>query len=174
MDKRERVWLDRLVALEGKFAAEAEGAEAAAAQRRWDLLNRLQRQAAVLRNNLIADGIVAVTEGGDVAEEDACWAGLGEDNEEGGGGAIGGGGDGNAAEELVINALARYALATSYFFYVFLGSVLPLVKWTASNTVRIRIPFDTDTVNRHTSVLKQPMRKNEKMPLLYPVTRIFL
>lgn len=112
MDKREQILQERLVALESKITADAEGAEAAAAERRRNQLDRLLCQAMTLRSTLVADGIVDVTKGGDAAEEEACWAGLGDNAEKGVGGTIVGNGDGEPAEEeLVLKARARYARA---------------------------------------------------------------
>lgn len=102
----------RVAALERKLLADAEGAKAAAAERKRKLLDRLIRQTIVLRNMLIADGMAAGTEGGseresEAAKEDDCWAGVREDMVRGGGGS---GGDGQAADEeqLILTARARY------------------------------------------------------------------
>lgn len=115
MDKREQNIQDRLAALESKIMTDAEGAEAAVAERRRNLLDRLLRQAAVLRSTLVGDGIVAVGEGGDAAEKEACWGGLGEDTVQGDGTRRGSGDEQAAEEELLLKARARYARANRFF-----------------------------------------------------------
>ncbi|CAN0136933.1 unnamed protein product [Ectocarpus sp. 4 AP-2014] len=108
----------RVAALERKLLADAEGAKAAAAERKRKLLDRLMRQTIVLRNTIIAEGMAAGTEGGsegesEAAQEEDCWAGAREDMVRGGRGS---GGDGQAAdeEELILTARARLAWLETY------------------------------------------------------------
>ncbi|CAN0544382.1 unnamed protein product [Ectocarpus sp. 12 AP-2014] len=108
----------RVAALERKLLADAEGAKAAAAERKRKLLDRLMRQTIVLRNTIIAEGMAAGKGGGsegesEAAQEEDCWAGAGEDMVRGGRGS---GGDGQAAdeEELVLTARARLAWLETY------------------------------------------------------------
>ncbi|CAM9317187.1 unnamed protein product [Ectocarpus sp. 6 AP-2014] len=103
----------RVAALERKLLADAEGAKAAAAERKRRLLDRLMRQTIVLRNTIIAEGMAAGTEGrsegeSEAAQEEDCWAGVREGMVRGGRGS---GGDGQAAdeEELILTARARLA-----------------------------------------------------------------
>ncbi|CBJ33072.1 imm downregulated 18 [Ectocarpus siliculosus] len=103
----------RVAALERKLLADAEGAKAAAAERKRRLLDRLMRQTIVLRNTIIAEGMAAGTEGrsegeSEAAQEEDCWAGVREDMVRGGRGS---GGVGQAAdeEELILTARARLA-----------------------------------------------------------------
>lgn len=104
--------LERLVALESKITTDAEGAEAVAVERRWNLLDRLLRQASALRSMLVTNGIAAVTEREDAAEEETCWAELGEDTDLRGSWTKRGGGD-----ELILKARARYTRATVFILF---------------------------------------------------------
>lgn len=99
-----------MAALESRVVAEAEGAKAAATELRRRSLRRLLRQAVVLRRMVIADGLVAAdTEGAEAAEEDACWAGAGEEGLEGDGRRRGS--EDATEEEYAEKAHARYAHA---------------------------------------------------------------